>query len=98
VHGVCGFFGTICVGLFANPVYSGEAAGVFYGGGFSLLGVQILGAVSVMAWVLAAAFVLFYAIKLTVGLRVSKEEELRGLDIGEHGMEAYEGFQIFTTT
>ncbi len=97
VHGVCGFFGTICVGLFASPAYSGgEVAGLFYGGGFAQLGVQLIGALSVMLWVMATTAVMFFAIKYSVGLRVSREEELRGLDIGEHGMEAYGGFQIFT--
>ena len=62
-----------------------------------MLGIQALGAVSVFAWVGVTAFVMFTIIKKTVGLRVSRKEELRGLDIEEHGMEAYSGFQIFTT-
>lgn len=102
VHGVCGFFGTIAVGLFAQAKYAESAGlgainGLFYGGGFKLLGVQALGALSVFAWVGVTAFITFYTIKKTTGLRVSREEELRGLDIDEHGMEAYSGFQIFTT-
>jgi Amt family ammonium transporter len=102
VHGVCGLFGTLCVGLFAQAKYAESAGlgtinGLFYGGGFKLLGVQALGALAVFVWVGVTAFVMFYAIKKTVGLRVTRQEELRGLDIDEHGMEAYSGFQIFTT-
>jgi Amt family ammonium transporter len=102
VHGVCGAFGTLCVGLFASPAYAssagmGDAAGLFYGGGLHLLGIQAIGVVSVLGWMIVTATVMFLAIKATVGLRVTREEELRGLDIGEHGMEAYAGFQIFTT-
>jgi Amt family ammonium transporter len=102
VHGVCGAFGTLCVGLFANAAY-GEASGVgavkglFYGGGLKLFGVQLLGVLAVLAWTLLTGFVLFKILKATVGLRVDREEELRGLDISEHGMEAYSGFQIFIT-
>jgi Amt family ammonium transporter len=72
--------------------------GLFYGGGFKLLGVQFLGAATGFVWAFGLGLILFYIIKKTVGLRVSEEEELKGLDIGEHGMEAYSGFQIFTTT
>ncbi len=102
VHGVCGLFGTLCVGLFAEARYAqaaglGSINGLFFGGGFRLLGIQALGAVSVFAWVGVTTFVMFTIIKKTVGLRVSRKEELRGLDIEEHGMEAYSGFQIFTT-
>ena len=91
VHGVAGAWGTLAVGLFAVD------GGAFYGGGAHLLGVQALGVVTALGWALGLGLVLFYAIKKTVGLRVSREEELRGLDVGEHGMEAYAGFQIFTT-
>ena len=102
VHGVCGAFGTLAVGLFAQAKY-GEASGVgavnglFFGGGFSQLWTQLTGVVSVFVWAFFGALAVFYLIKGTVGLRVSKEEELRGLDIDEHGMESYSGFQIFTT-
>lgn len=91
VHGVCGAWGTLAVGLFAVD------GGLFYGGGLKLLGIQALGVVTAFAWAFGLGLLLFYGIKATVGLRVSEEEELRGLDIGEHGMEAYSGFQIFTT-
>jgi len=93
VHGVCGALGTLAVGLFASPRLV-EAAGVgseglFYGGGFSQLGVQALGVVAVGAWALGASALVFGLIKVTVGLRVSAEEEIEGLDIGEHGMYGY---------
>jgi Amt family ammonium transporter len=92
VHGVCGAWGTLAVGLFAD---TGDIKGLFYGGGLQQLGVQALGVISVFAWVTATAFVLFFIVKKTVGLRVNDEEELQGLDIGEHATEAYAGFQIF---
>lgn len=99
VHGVCGAFGTLAVGLFADERFTaiagfGKINGLFTGGGFKLLGIQALGVISVAAWVLLASTLLFLAIKHTVGLRVTHEEERRGLDVGEHGMEAYSGFQI----
>jgi Amt family ammonium transporter len=99
VHGVCGSWGTLALGLFAQDIFSPGTTGngLFFGGGVKLLGVQALGVISVFAWSMAAGFLLFYVIKNLVGLRVSREEELRGLDIDEHGMEAYPGFSIFTT-
>lgn len=98
VHGVAGALGTILVGLFADARFAGEGInGLFYGGGFKLLGVQALGVIAVMAWVMITMGIVFFIIKKTAGLRVSKEEELRGLDIDEHGMEAYPSFQIFNT-
>jgi Amt family ammonium transporter len=96
VHGVCGAWGTLAVGLFARPEYGG-LAGLFFGGGLKPLGIQALGVLSVFGWTAATSLLLFAALKATVGLRVGPEEELRGLDIGEHGSEAYAGFQIFTT-
>ena len=91
VHLLNGITGTLMVGLFAN-YEPGGVYGLFYGGGFKLLGVQILGIVVVAAWVIATTFVLFKVIKATIGLRVSEEEELMGLDKSEHGSEAYSGF------
>ncbi len=91
VHGVCGAWGTLSVGLFNME------SGLFYGGGLGQLGVQALGVVTAFAWAFGLGLGLFYLIKVTIGLRVSEEEEQKGLDIGEHGMEAYSGFQIFTT-
>jgi Amt family ammonium transporter len=92
VHGVCGAWGTLSAGLFNID------SGLFYGGGVKQLGVQIIGAGAAFVWAFGLGLVLFFAIKKTIGLRVTAEEELKGLDIGEHGMEAYSGFQIFTTT
>ena len=98
-HAVCGAWGTLALGLFAQDVFAPGTTGngLFFGGGGKLLGAQTLGVLAVFAWCMIAGFLLFFAIKKIVGLRVSKEEELRGLDVGEHGMEAYAGFQIFTT-
>lgn len=80
VHGLCGLAGTLCVGLFAVD------GGLFYGGGFDLLGVQALGVVCVVAWVIITMTIIFTIIKKTVGLRVSVEEEITGLDVTEHGL------------
>ncbi|MFH1370983.1 MAG: ammonium transporter [Planctomycetota bacterium] len=99
VHLVNGVFGTICVGLFAQDAITGTATGngLFYGGGFKLLGAQFAAVVSVGIFVFAAAMITWAILKSVLGIRVSREEELRGLDIGEHGNEAYAGFQVFTT-
>jgi Amt family ammonium transporter len=91
VHGVCGAWGTLAVGLFAVD------GGLFYGGGMSLFGVQAIGVLAGFVWAFGVGIIMFMLIKKTVGLRVTENEELRGLDIGEHGMEAYSGFQIFIT-
>lgn len=96
VHGICGAWGTLAAGLFAEEAYGG-VNGLFFGGGIKVFLTQALGVVSVFAWVFGTAFTVFYIIKKTVGLRVSDEEQLKGLDIDEHGMEAYSGFQVFTT-
>ncbi len=99
VHLVNGIFGTLAVGLFAQDGITGAATGngLFFGGGFKLLGAQILGVISVGAFTFVSALVIWAVIKSTLGIRVSREEELRGLDLGEHGMEAYAGFQVFLT-
>ncbi|RJP15304.1 MAG: ammonium transporter [Candidatus Abyssobacteria bacterium SURF_5] len=102
VHGVCGAFGTLCVGIFAQAAYAqasglGAVNGLLFGGGAKQLLAQLTGVVSVFLWTFASATALFASIKYTVGLRVERDHELRGLDIGEHGMEAYSGFQIFIT-
>lgn len=96
VHGVCGAWGTLAAGLFAQEAYGG-VNGLFFGGGIGQFITQAIGVLSVFVWVFGTAMLLFWIIKVTVGLRVSKEEELKGLDIGEHGMESYSGFQVFTT-
>ncbi len=90
VHGVCGVLGTLSVGLFAEM--GTHVNGLFYGGGAELLISQLIGVVAVFAWSVSLGFVLFGAIKLAMGLRVTAEEELAGLDIGEHGSEAYPDF------
>jgi Amt family ammonium transporter len=96
VHGVCGVWGTLAVGLFAIPGNDMAGTGLFYGGGAAQLGVQALGAVSVFAWVFSVSSVLFLVVKKTIGLRVQNKHEREGLDISEHGMESYSGFQIFS--
>lgn len=86
VHGSCGAMGTIAVGFFATE------GGLFYGGGVSQLITQLIGVGAVFAWTVVTTFILFSVIKATVGLRVKEEEEEMGLDIGEHGSEAYADF------
>jgi Amt family ammonium transporter len=83
VHGVCGAIGTLLVGVFATD------GGLLYGGGFTQLGVQAIGVVSIGAWALGTSFIVLYALKKTIGLRVSKEEEIDGLDIHEHKANVY---------
>ena len=99
VHLVNGVFGTIAVGLFAEDGITGTATGngLFMGGGTDLLVAQLTGVVAVGAFSFTVSLVLWYIIKAVMGLRVSKEEEIEGLDIGEHGMEAYPDFQGFLT-
>jgi Amt family ammonium transporter len=99
VHLANGVFGTIAVGLFAQDKITGVATGngLFFGGGFTLLSAQLIGSASVIAFTAVASLVFWGAIKAVMGLRVPLEEEVNGLDIGEHGMEAYAGF-AFTTT
>jgi len=86
VHLINGVFGTAAVGLFDLK------NGLFYGGGARLLGVQLLGILAVGAFVAAMSGLAWLALKATLGIRVSAEEERDGLDLGEHGMEAYPGF------
>jgi Amt family ammonium transporter len=97
VHGVCGAFGTLCVGLFASQDVEGFwKQGLFLGGGADQLMSQIIGIAAVFAWVSVTAIILFAAIKATIGLRVSAEEEIAGLDILEHGSPGYgEGFGTY---
>ena len=104
VHMMNGIWGTIAVGLFATnsaPGYSiadskgNELVGLFYGGGFKLLGLQLTGFVSVAAWTAVTITIVFLIIKATLGLRVTEEEEIIGLDPTEHGLpSAYAGFAI----
>lgn len=89
VHLVNGIWGTLAVGLFASIPGNTGTTGLFYGGGLTLLISQFVGVVAIGFWTVATAALMFFAIKATIGLRVSKEEEEAGLDIGEHGMVAY---------
>ena len=89
VHGACGALGTLCVGLFSTD------GGLFYGGGIHYFLVQLLGMVSVIAWVVVTMLIIYKVIDKTVGLRVPAEVEIDGLDIHEHGLaSAYSGFEI----
>ncbi len=96
VHLVNGVWGTLSVGLFAVPGRIQGLSGLFYKGGWSALGVQALGVVAVGAWVVATMGAVFLVLKLLKKLRVSPKEELQGLDINEHGADAYHGFQVFS--
>jgi Amt family ammonium transporter len=91
VHGFCGVWGTLAVGLFHRET------GLFVTGSFRQLAVQAAGVLAVIAFVLITMYGVFRLIDRIWGLRVSRDEELKGLDIGEHGIESYSGFQIFTT-
>ncbi|MDD5828888.1 MAG: ammonium transporter [Lachnospira sp.] len=108
VHMMNGIWGTIAVGLFATSTAPGyeiaiesgtiKGEGLFYGGGFEQLGLQLLGFVSVAAWTAVCMTIVFLVIKATVGLRASREEEIKGLDATEHGLlSSYSGFEIAAT-
>ncbi|MBQ7241666.1 MAG: adenylate cyclase, partial [Firmicutes bacterium] len=93
VHLATGVWGTIAVGLLANPKAPAGLNGLFYTGSAKLLGIQALGIVSILAWTGILMFVTFTIIKKTVGLRVTPEEEIKGLDVTEHGLpSAYADF------
>lgn len=93
VHLANGVWGTIAVGLLANPSAPAGLEGLFYTGSARLLGVQVLGIVAVLAWTIVTMTLAFFIIKKTVGLRVSAEEEIKGLDVTEHGLpSAYADF------
>ncbi len=100
VHFMNGIWGTIAVGLFAtSKAPESTLDGLFYGGGFSLLLIQLLGVLAVGIWTAVTMTVVFWLIKATVGLRVSEEEEIVGLDSMEHGLaSAYAGFSIMDVT
>jgi Amt family ammonium transporter len=93
VHLVCGVLGTLFVGVFAAGKTVGSGADA-YTISFTT---QLLGVAAYAAVCFPLAFLIFLTLKKTIGIRVSEEEEIKGLDIGEHGMEAYAGFQIFTS-
>lgn len=106
VHGACGIFGTLSIGLFATGQYglpgptgadtSTTVEGLFWGGGFKQLGVQLLGSAVITACALGAGLVLMYAVKATGTLRISEEGELEGIDIHEHGAPAYHPEPAYT--
>ncbi|MBI1342238.1 MAG: ammonium transporter [Terrimonas sp.] len=105
VHGICGAWGTIAVGLFGQhsidlQYWAEDTAikdGLFFGGGFHQLGIQLTGVGAVFVYVFAAMLIIFFLIKKTVGLRVSDAEQMEGLDLGEHGNTAYGGFVLEST-
>src|SRR5262249_2471781 len=106
VHGICGIWGTISLGLFASGQYgatgplaadnSAPLKGLFYGGGTQVLVAQLIGNLTITLSTFAAAMVLMYSLKAIGILRVSKEGELHGLDIHEHGIPAYPEYELIT--
>jgi len=98
VHLVCGVFGTIALGLFAQDamIPNTTGNGLFFGGGFGLLKHQLIGVVAAGAFTFVISFIIWFIIKIALGLRVSEEEEIAGLDIGEHGQSAYPDFSTST--
>ncbi len=99
VHCVNGVWGTIAVGLFAAPTslgYGNELAGLFYGGGFKFLGIQLVGVGMTCLWAFGMGLIVFYILKKCGILRVSAKTELKGLDVTEHGQDAYASFQFFS--
>jgi Amt family ammonium transporter len=92
VHGICGLWGLLSIGLFAryDDAFLGrEDAGLFYGGGIDQLLVQLLMAAIILVWVVVCTGILFGVLKATIGLRVTREEEIEGLDVLEHGLQGY---------
>ena len=101
VHCVNGVWGTLAVGLFAAPAaanYGNEMVGLFYGGGLKFLSVQAIGVVCAAAWAFGTGWVIFFALRKLGILRVSAKTELKGLDLAEHGQDAYASFQFFSNT
>jgi Amt family ammonium transporter len=98
VHLANGIFGTLAVGLFAEDRFTPNTTGdgLFFGGGTGLLFHQLVGVAAVGAFTFVAALAVWYLLKVTLGIRVSPEEELEGLDVGEHGMSAYPDFAAAT--
>ena len=99
VHCVNGVWGTLAVGLFAAPAslgYGNDLVGLFYGGGFKYLGVQLVGVGMTAVWAFGMGFAIFMTLKKAGILRVSAKTELKGLDVTEHGQDAYASFQFFS--
>ncbi|MFH1379447.1 MAG: ammonium transporter [bacterium] len=97
VHLMNGIWGTLAVGIFGRKALGLAGDGLLHGGGLSQLGIQALGVFVVVIFVMIIMYIVFKTIDALIGLRVSREDELKGLDISQHGMESYSGFQIFTT-
>lgn len=97
VHGVNGIWGTLSIGIFGQKALGLAGDGLVYGGGLGQLLTQLTGVAAAGLFVALAMGLVFKLIDLFIGLRVSRDEELKGLDIGEHGMESYAGFQVFST-
>ena len=95
VHLVCGVFGTLCVGLFAQDQFTPNTTGngLFFGGGAGLFIKQLVGVVGVGVFVFVMSLIFWKIIAATIGMRVSAEEEIEGLDIGEHGNNRLPGFR-----
>ena len=99
VHCVNGVWGTLAVGLFAAPEalgYGNSMVGLLYGGGFKFLGIQLVGVAMTCLWAFGIGLVMFYALKKFGVLRVDEKTELKGLDVTEHGQDAYASFQFFS--
>jgi Amt family ammonium transporter len=97
VHALCGVWGTLAVGILAAPAAGeltgmGAVAGLFYGGGFTQLGIQATGVVAIGLWAFVTIFIVFKVMDMIMGIRVSPQEELEGLDITEHGTISYPEF------
>lgn len=97
VHGLCGIWGTLAVGLFGLKSLGAPADGLLLGGGLHMLWIQFVGVLACLGFVAVTMWMVFKTIAITIGLRVARDAELRGLDVHEHGMESYAGFQIFIT-
>jgi ammonium transporter, Amt family len=93
VHGVCGAFGTLAVGLFAQESFGG-VNGLFFGGGLTQVFAQLIGIGACFVWTFGTCFILFKIIDKTIGLRVTEQEEMEGLDLGEHAASAYSDFTV----
>jgi len=97
VHALNGIWGTLAVGLFAAPAAGlltgmGDTAGLFYGGGFAQLGFQAVGVIAIGLWAFLTIFIVFKVTDVVIGIRVTPQEELEGLDITEHGTISYPEF------
>jgi Amt family ammonium transporter len=94
VHALNGIWGTLAIGIFGQKSLGLANDGLFYGGGLRQLGIQALGSIATIVFVLVVMGLVFKLIDMTMGLRVTQAEELKGLDIEQHGMKAYTGFVI----